>query len=224
MCFSYFYHGALPHEAVTKVLLERSLKAGGTLIDVGANIGYYTRIGSHLVGDTGKVVAFEPEPGNLELLKANTADLNNVTVHSCALSDTISEVDFFVHKSGDQSSLLPLSRSQRISVRTVTLDSVSVDTTGCNFIKLDIEGAEYQAIVGGRELIARSGPIVYFEHIEPNPIPITRYIEFFKTFQRHEYRLFRANNSNELLAPLSARTNCNYLVAVPSRSVASLSI
>ena len=50
-------------------ILKQNIYQGNTVLDIGANIGYYTLIMSKLVGSTGKVYAFEPEPKNFEILK-----------------------------------------------------------------------------------------------------------------------------------------------------------
>ena len=55
----------------------RTVKPGDIIVDAGANVGYYTVIGSRLVGDRGKVYAFEPDPSNFELLRKNV-ELNGL--------------------------------------------------------------------------------------------------------------------------------------------------
>ena len=67
----------------------RVVKPGDTFVDVGANAGYYTIIGSRLVGEKGKVYAFEPEPAMFALLEKNVRlnGLTNVVLERKALSN-----------------------------------------------------------------------------------------------------------------------------------------
>lgn len=65
------------YEPKTTSLFKKVIREGDIVVDVGAHIGYYTLLASRLVGDTGKVYAFEPEPRNYDLLLKNL-ELNNV--------------------------------------------------------------------------------------------------------------------------------------------------
>ena len=62
--------------------------SGDTVIDIGANLGYYSRILSELVGDNGKVYAIEPVKPILNVLKYNLRNSNNVRLYNCALGDS----------------------------------------------------------------------------------------------------------------------------------------
>ena len=86
-------------------MLQRFLNDGGVFVDVGANVGYYTRIASRLVGCGGGVLAFEPMPAALRVLAMNCADLTNVRLYPVALGDVAGETTFYVRKMGDTSSL-----------------------------------------------------------------------------------------------------------------------
>src|SRR5438552_19014271 len=61
------------YEADETALLQRTLKPGMTVVDVGANIGYMATLAARCVGPAGRVLAIEPDPGNAELLAANIA-------------------------------------------------------------------------------------------------------------------------------------------------------
>lgn len=93
------------------------LRRGDVAVDIGANVGYYTRIASQLVGSDGAVLAFEPMPAAFRVLQLNCADLSNTRLFPVALSDSDSEVVFYVRKNGDTSSLLPDSLAMPIRSR-----------------------------------------------------------------------------------------------------------
>ncbi len=68
-------------------IIRNIIKKGDTVIDVGANIGFFTLFFRSLVGDNGKIIAFEPEKKNFEILKKNIQvnNLRNVEIHNLAL-------------------------------------------------------------------------------------------------------------------------------------------
>ncbi len=68
-------------------VLRSVIRPGMTAVDVGANIGIYSRYPARLCGPNGRVVAFEPSPDNLARLKANLGRLPNVTIHASAVGD-----------------------------------------------------------------------------------------------------------------------------------------
>ena len=76
--------------------LLRTLGAGGVFFDVGANLGYYSLLASRLVGDSGRVLAFEPAPHILPLLEANVGHRKNVSIVRKALSAAGGSMDFHV--------------------------------------------------------------------------------------------------------------------------------
>ncbi len=74
-------------------LFKKNIKPGVTVVDIGAHIGYYTVIAAQLVGDKGKVYAFEPDPRNFKLLQRNVEanGYSNVVLVNKAVSDKIEE-------------------------------------------------------------------------------------------------------------------------------------
>ncbi len=70
-------------------VLKQNIHTGDTVVDIGANIGYYTLLMSNLVGNGGKVFAFEPEPKNFEILQKNLElnQIKNVIVEQKAVSE-----------------------------------------------------------------------------------------------------------------------------------------
>lgn len=219
MSFQYFYYGALPNEAVTATILRRLLPTGGAFVDVGANLGYYTRLGARLVGPSGFVVAMEPEPRNFELLRANVADLPQVRIYRAAAADRGGESTLYVHRSRDQSSLLPVPHTRRVQVPVTTIDVIMKGIPRCDLIKMDVEGGELAALKGAVDVVRRCAPMVYFEFAPETTAPfgtgVAEFITFFAQFPEHAYTLHRAHLPEAPLAPLDAETRCDYIVAVP---------
>jgi hypothetical protein len=76
-------------EATETHWFVQSLRRGDLMVDVGANVGYYTILGALLVGETGRVYAFEPDPVSFEILRRNVAfhDLGNLVLEQKAVSN-----------------------------------------------------------------------------------------------------------------------------------------
>lgn len=147
-----------------RVILDNVIRPGSTVIDIGANIGFYTCLFAATVGPAGSVFAFEPTPSTLELLTENLERnaLSNVRVSPVALSDRDGEATFNVFPDGsDAYNSLGASAAyghaavQRITVKTSRLDEYEIRPEAVSAIKIDVEGAEGLVIDGGRELLRR---------------------------------------------------------------------
>ena len=153
------------YEVATTRLFEKLLLPGMTILDVGANIGYYSLVAAKLVGGQGRVYAFEPDPRNCDVLRQNI-ELNGyktIEVVQCAVADKPGTIRLFLSAQGtDKNSIAPTSgdvfKDSAIEVPTVTLDEFvrSKGRPKVDFIKMDIEGAELLAVRGMRELVRNS--------------------------------------------------------------------
>jgi FkbM family methyltransferase len=171
----------------TKVFAE-NIKANDVFFDVGANVGYYTVFGSRLVGEGGRVVAFEPVVRNLAHLYRHIAvnKLKNVSVIPSACSDEISLAAF---SSGQNTAMGHLESDSQKSARaedltlvsTVTLDAVAgkLGLTP-NAIKIDVEGAELAVLRGAKEKILPAKPKIFLSlHSEKLRADCLAYLENF---------------------------------------------
>ena len=88
------------HEQLTVEYFKKIIKKGDIVLDLGANIGYYTLIFAKLVGEVGHVFAFEPDPSNFELLSKNVKENKheNVTLIQKAVSDKNEKIKLYVSK------------------------------------------------------------------------------------------------------------------------------
>lgn len=167
MCHDYFFMAGQTYEKGTEILLHQFLRPGDTFIDVGANIGYYTRMASKIVGHNGYVYAFEPMPSAFQLLQRNSDDLENVVIYQKAISNRIGEAAFSVREYGNLSSLgYDANAKQSITVAATTLDAALSNIGQVDFIKIDVEGYELNVLHGALNIFEKHRPIIYCEYLE----------------------------------------------------------
>lgn len=139
------------------------LRPGDTVLDVGANVGYYTVLAARAVGGAGRVHAIEPDPDNLALLRSNLAlnGLGNVVVHPVALSDHAGEAALYrdAANRGDHR-LYPAAGEPReaVTVPVTTLDALLGQAPLPRVIKMDAQGGELAIFRGMAGLLARRPP------------------------------------------------------------------
>lgn len=134
---------------------------GMHVVDVGANIGYYTVLLASLVGPTGRVIACEPDPGNAALLRRSVAEnsFGHVAVVEAAVAGTDGHATLYqdtswhgVHSLARENTVNP--GDGRVDVATVTLDALLRDAPGdVDFVKMDAQGAESDILRGARRLL-----------------------------------------------------------------------
>ena len=174
----YWFHGK-NRERTTIESFYRVIRPGQTVIEVGGHIGYLTVVFQHLVGEGGKVVVFEPSALNRSYLERNVLPGRDVAVETMAVSDHVGEADFYVEDlTGQNNSLIAdyqvfQANVKRAGVRAnTTVQRVQLTTLDAycearglapDFIKIDIEGAEKDAIFGSEAVIRRHAPIFMVE-------------------------------------------------------------
>jgi FkbM family methyltransferase len=137
--------------------MERYLRAGDSVVDVGANIGVYTLLVARLVGRSGRVLAFEPTPETCRRLQENLA-LNGVecvNAQQVAVSDRSGTMTFTTDRdTGNRFTFDTSYAGRSISVPVTTLDEVLGDSNCC-LVKIDAEGAEPLILHGARRALAQ---------------------------------------------------------------------
>lgn len=159
-------------ETETTRLIMDLVRPGSFVIDIGAHVGYYTIISAGLTGQDGKVLAFEPEPTNRELLLRNIEwnGFKNVEVVDKAVSDRTGSGTLFQTKldSGRHSTYkhdIPLAGS--VDIETISLDVILEEQGNpkVDLIKIDVEGAENDVWRGMGNLIASgNAPKIIIEY------------------------------------------------------------
>jgi FkbM family methyltransferase len=148
------------HEPSETRCVRENLPPGGTFIDIGANIGYYTVLAARLVGPGGRVYGFEPEPVNFDTLQKNIAlnELGNVTAEPLACSDRAADIPLFLDESNAGGHHLhdTSDGAKATIIRAVALDEYFRGSgRAIDLIKMDIQGHEPVALRGMRDLLGR---------------------------------------------------------------------
>jgi FkbM family methyltransferase len=140
--------------------MRRMLRPGMTVVDVGAHCGYFTLLASTLVGNSGRVIAFEPSPASFELLAANVwrNGASNVTTLPWAVGRDNGYADLYLAEGNTGDHRLVETEDQRVSIRVrcVTLDMLSGLIGPADFLKVDTQGYEGAVLGGSQELLAAS--------------------------------------------------------------------
>jgi FkbM family methyltransferase len=172
----------LPHQILTTGawqpdvwnFLAPTLPKGGVFLDVGAHIGYFSLKAALKVGDSGRVVAFEPNPAMIRLLRQNLAasKIGNVNVQEIACTDREQMITLYASStiSTAVSSLAQENVKSETSPHAVTVRGRPIDEvvrelglTRMDAIKIDVEGAEVSVLRGARETLKRFAPKVILE-------------------------------------------------------------
>lgn len=141
-------------------LVKREVKRGDVVLDLGANIGYYTLMFAHLVGEEGKVYAFEPDPTNFALLKKNVRanGYKNVELAQKAVSDKNGKLKLYLSEENRGDHRIYDSHDGRkfVEVESVKLDDYFQGYQGkIDFIKMDIQGSEGRAVLGMAQILSK---------------------------------------------------------------------
>lgn len=150
--------------------ISEYLKAGDVFIDIGANIGLFSLNASKIVGNRGKVVAFEAFSSNFKQFKNNILinNFKNIISENKAISNQNSTIEILYneedHNIGMASAFLKDFTSKEI-VESTTLDEYASthNISKIDLIKIDIEGGEYNAILGMAKILTNSKPRVIME-------------------------------------------------------------
>ena len=131
-------------------LMKKYIKAGDTVLDVGANIGFYAEILSNIVGEKGKVHCFEPDATNFNHLQNRSKHLPNVSINNKAVSDKTETIKIYTSKklNVDHRTYKPDDYDQEIDIHAIAIDEYLSQNTEVNFIKMDIQGFEMSAVKG----------------------------------------------------------------------------
>lgn len=152
------------YEPYETQLILRQTKIGNVVIDVGANIGYYTILLADKVGKTGRVYAFEPDKINFEILKKNIEanNLKNVEIINAAVGSKTGKIKLHKSKENLGDHKLYGDDKEIEEVKIIKLDEFIKEKV--DVIKVDTQGWEPEVIKGAKKIIAKNRPIMFLEY------------------------------------------------------------
>jgi FkbM family methyltransferase len=198
---------ARPHDGIGRLLcyfgreademfdfMDKFLKPGMVVVDVGANIGTLTVYAARIVGSLGMVFACEADPNTVALLHENIAlnGLNNVTVYQSCVCDQSGTMEFNVNVDSAKSSIVQTGISKLLVRADRLVDLVTPSNTVIDLLKIDVEGADHLVLLGAREIFAERPPTAVAIEV------ISNRQEIFQFLSSYGYELF-AYESGKLI-------------------------
>jgi FkbM family methyltransferase len=214
------------YEPETVALFHRFIQPGMVVLDIGAHIGQYTLVASRLVGQSGGVHSFEPDPDTFAWLRGNCRrnKLANVTLNRLALSD-VSEMRTFYFATTSDIGSNSLAEPKNFSGRKSEVPCVRLDDylqrrgiTRVHLVKMDVEGAELGVLRGGESLFSSPDrPILILEFEGPRQIAFgSSCRELGAWLVKRGYELFRIGVTLEPYTPSAADPESVNVLAMPT--------
>ena len=161
----------LNFNAMQVAVYKKLVKPGWSILDIGAHSGVHTRVFLNLVGGTGKVTSFEPNPYLRGPLEENLGALANFELRAEALSNETGQAEFWILPDFPEESGLRLrsnrvdtAKKEKIGVEVECLDNILRNREQVDLIKIDVEGAEMPLLEGARHVVLKHRPIIFVEY------------------------------------------------------------
>ena len=156
------------YEPHITALFRQLLRPGMGVIDLGANIGYFTMLAARLVGTAGYVLAIEPNRQNVKLLEASRRfnKFDQVHVAQMAASSQLGILALHIFHSNGTTSNLDGDLDTLLGSETVpcvAVDNLVPPDRRIDLIKIDVEGAEYDALQGCKQILTANRPVIISE-------------------------------------------------------------
>jgi len=218
------HYGA--YEELEAKIMEEKIKVGSIVVDVGANIGLHTLNMARIVGNTGRVFAFEPDPSNFEILGENVKINNyqNIILEEKAVGDKHGRVTLYQSDNPGNHRLFPQTKQTKgeVEVELTSLDKYFIDSNlaeKISFIKIDVEGLEFSVLNGMKNILKNNKKIkILFEFVPENimevgfaPIGVLNLLTSigFKLYciDERAKKLLRVSKNEEILKLCSSTNN-----------------
>jgi FkbM family methyltransferase len=192
---------SLPYRMLREIFM-RIVKKGHIVVDVGAFIGGYTYLFSELVGNKGKVYAFEPVPYLFNILRFHCSlfNLKNVLTENKAVADHEGYLKLILSEGNVQDNRLAYTENtnKNVLINTTSLDKYfEKQSVLPDIVKIDVQGADYKVIKGMMNLIKKKNLIIFCEFW---PEGIRRCgddpLEFLKFISNLGFKIFEIDNKN----------------------------
>ena len=199
------------YEELESKIMEEKIEMGNIVVDVGANIGLHTLNMARIVGNTGQVFAFEPDPSNFEILKKNVKINNykNIILEQKAVGDKHGRTTLYQSDHPGKHRIFPQTEQAKsqVQVELTNLDNYfdSDMTDKINFIKIDVEGLEFSVLKGMKNILKNSKKIkILFEFMPENTIEVGfTPIELLNYLTSNDFKLYCMDDKTKKLLYVS---------------------
>jgi len=196
-------------ESHVRNVIKQIVKPGMRVVCLGGHIGVHEILISRLVGSSGRVFVFEPNPKILKYTKANIyfSYNNNITLFEKAAYSENTKLEFSSLKADENSGHSHIifdeaiieDNADRIVVDAITLDSISELEKGIDVIQMDIEGAEIDAIYGAKKLIENSANLIVIQEWDIKMMGTERVPKYIKFWRDQGYKFAEIVSSGDKL-------------------------
>lgn len=162
----YFYWKGRTDRKKIKFLREH-LEPGMKVVDIGANIGFYSTLFSKMVGEKGNVYAFEPDKLNFTHLLSNTKNRKNVFAHNMAVSDKSGKIKLYHDINVDHQTYDNGEGRAFTEIDCISLDDYFKNGETIDLIKTDTQGFDYFVILGMKEVVKKSKHLILITEFWP---------------------------------------------------------
>jgi len=191
---------------------------GMVCLDIGAMIGYFTLIMAKLVGEEGRIFAFEPEPHNFDLLVKNIAinGYTNITAVPKAISNKNEKTELFLDRInlGSHSLVTPGENTHPLGKDTIEVEAQTLDSLFRNYdgkidlVKIDAGGAETAVLEGMENIINKNKDLMIITQFQPRPLATfgSSPEEFLNRLLQYSFNLYDIDEKKRSLRPIDAAT------------------
>lgn len=192
-------------------LLARELRRGDVVLDVGANIGYYSVTASSLVGPEGRVLSIEPDPSHFARLRRSLAanGCGNAVPLQAAAADREGELELYLsEENSSDHAAYPVPGRRHVTVRAADLDTLA-DEQGLprvDFVKIDVQGFEPAVLRGMRGILDRNPDLRIVTELWPEGLKRAGFDpgELLRDIAGHGFRLGLVEERKAVARPVTA--------------------
>lgn len=189
-------------------ILEREVKPGMIVLDIGANIGFYAEVLSTFVGKHGKVLCFEPDKKNFKHLESVTKSLQNVFPYEKAIDSKSGKINIYTSKelNVDHRTYKPEHFDKVTEVDSCSLDDFCNENCipKVDFIKMDIQGYEMEALRGAEKILNNNSNVVILAELWPYGLKSSgsNVFDYIAFLQKHNFEIQLIEDNNlKILTP-----------------------
>ncbi|PCI07112.1 MAG: hypothetical protein COB73_08790 [Flavobacteriaceae bacterium] len=197
--------------------LNAFLNDKSVFVDLGANLGLFSLYASQLVGEKGQVISFEPFKKNYEALSDNVSinNLLNIQIENLAIGEKDSFVNLYYDSNEMNLGMVSTSYIDNAyveKINVITLDSYFEQNSisRLDFIKIDIEGHEYKALLGMNDILIRFHPTILIEILNNADVSINKK-NIYNYLENLGYKKYFINNEGGVSKVQTDSKRQNYI-------------